>query len=394
MRLAVTASTHVAKKNGTKTRTYTLAYDNGGRRSSLKIPIATNNKYVTSSYGYDLANHLTSLLQQGPSAQIENLTYTLDDNGNRNSFTRNATQTLSPAISNTSHDAANEMLALGTKNLTYDLNGNLQAKTDASGTTTYIWDARNRLTAISGPSLSASFSYDAINRRTSKTINGTTTQYVYDKWDVIQEIKAVVKTNYIRTLNIDEPLTRTNGTTTRHYVRDGLGSIIALADDTGAVKTTYVYDAFGNATASGETSDNPFQFTGRENDGTGLLHYRFRYYSPEMQRFISEDPIRLRGGGLNYYNYVQNNPIRYTDPYGLFGWDTVFKFLAKRAAKSLTNKLLGDGLDEGADLETQRLVDMGILKLKDPPPLPPGWEVDPDTGLLKRPNKPVCSNSK
>jgi len=126
-----------------------------------------------------------------------------------------------------------------------------------------------------------------------------------------------VKTNYIRTLNIDEPLSRVSSTTTRHYVRDALGSTVALADDTGVTKTTYVYDAFGNVTTTGEASDNPFQYTARENDGTGLLYYRYRYYSPEMQRFISEDPIRLRGG-INYFSYVQNNPVNFTDPTGQF----------------------------------------------------------------------------
>jgi RHS repeat-associated protein len=59
------------------------------------------------------------------------------------------------------------------------------------------------------------------------------------------------------------------------------------------VRTTYSYDPFGAVTISGETSDNPFQYTGRENDGTGLYYYRARYYSPELQRFISEDPINL-----------------------------------------------------------------------------------------------------
>jgi len=57
--------------------------------------------------------------------------------------------------------------------------------------------------------------------------------------------------------------------------------------------------------------------TGRENDGTGLYYYRARYYSPTLQRFISEDPIGFAGGDVNFYAYVGNNPIRYIDPRGL-----------------------------------------------------------------------------
>jgi len=215
------------------------------------------------------------------------------------------------------------MLAYNGKNLTYDLNGNLSTRSDVCGTTTFTWDARNRLTGISGykpdcTALTASFGYDALDRRISKTINGTATQFVYDRWDIIQEIKGGVKTNYVRSLYIDEPLTRITGSTIRHYVTDALGSVMALADDTGATKTMYVYDAFGNATVSGEASDNPFQYTARENDGTGLYYYRARYYSPEMQRFVSEDPIRLMGGGVNYYSMTGNSPVNYRDPLGLW----------------------------------------------------------------------------
>ncbi len=100
---------------------------------------------------------------------------------------------------------------------------------------------------------------------------------------------------------------KTDGTI-RHYVTDALGSVIALTDDTGVVRTTYTYEPFGNVTISGEASDNPFQYTGRENDGTGLYYYRARYYSPDLQRFISEDPIRL-WGGINFYAYVGNEPV-------------------------------------------------------------------------------------
>jgi RHS repeat-associated protein len=57
---------------------------------------------------------------------------------------------------------------------------------------------------------------------------------------------------------------------------------------------------------------NPYQFTGRENDGTGLYYYRARYYSPTFQRFVGQDPLGLGGGDPNSYEYV------YEDPTGLF----------------------------------------------------------------------------
>ncbi len=66
--------------------------------------------------------------------------------------------------------------------------------------------------------------------------------------------------------------------------------------------------------------NNPFQYTGRENDETGLYYYRARYFSPEMQRFISEDPIAILGK-INAYAYTDNNPVNYTDPTGLAPWN-------------------------------------------------------------------------
>jgi RHS repeat-associated protein len=62
-------------------------------------------------------------------------------------------------------------------------------------------------------------------------------------------------------------------------------------------------------------SDNPYQFTGRENDGTGLQYSRNRYYSPAYQRFVAEDPIGI-AGGINLYAYVGNDPINFFDPFG------------------------------------------------------------------------------
>jgi RHS repeat-associated protein len=82
------------------------------------------------------------------------------------------------------------------------------------------------------------------------------------------------------------------------------------------VETEYTYDPFGSASASGTASSNSSQFTGRENDTTGLHYYRARYYSPSLQRFISEDPIGLSGGNENLFSYVGNSPTNLTDPTG------------------------------------------------------------------------------
>ncbi len=291
-----------------------LSYDADGRRTTLTYPNG-----VTTSYGYDTASRLTSILHQGPSAVIESLTYTYDAAGNRISFDRaGGTATSLPDAVQAAYDAANEQIQFNnaTPNLTYDANGNLTSQTDANGTTTYSWDARNRLTAISGPGVSASFVYDLLGRRTSKTINGTTTHYHYDGNDIVQEIGGgAVSAIYLHSLDIDEPFVR-QSSSNEYYHTDSLGSVLALTDQTGSVQTIYRYDPFGNISTSGATSTNPFQYTGRENDGIGLYYYRARYYAPSLSRFTNQDPTGL-GGGVNVYAYVLNNPLLFNDPFGL-----------------------------------------------------------------------------
>src|SRR5579884_2249523 len=84
----------------------------------------------------------------------------------------------------------------------------------------------------------------------------------------------------------------------------------------GTLQTHYTYEPFGATTASGAANTNAQQFTGRENDGTGLSSFRARYYSPQLQRFVSEDPLGA-AGGVNIFGYAANAPTVYTDPFGL-----------------------------------------------------------------------------
>src|ERR1700674_1102702 len=252
-------------------------------------------------------------MREGPVGDLE---YSYDADGHVIRKSGSLAQTNLPAaLRGNIFNADNAMTAFGGQALTYDANGNLTN----DGTNTYTWDARNHLSAIRGGS-TASFQYDPFGRRVLKTISGVTTQFLYDGLNPVQELDgsspANVTANLLTGTGIDQYFTRTDAAGTRNLLTDTLGSTIALADSAGALQTQYGYDPFGNATVTGASSANPYRFTGRENDGTGLYYYRARYYHSTFQRFASQDLIQYASGGANLYNYVHNDPINFSDLLG------------------------------------------------------------------------------
>lgn len=289
----------------------TFTYDDADRRESLTLP----NGVVVQAV-YDAASQLTGLTYMQGATTLGDLTYSYDKSGRRTSVGGSLARTgLPQPVSSAVYNAANRVTQSGAAALTYDANGNLTS----DGTNTYTWDARNRLVGISG-AVSASFQYDAFGRRVRTTVNGSTKDYLYDGMNVVQEIVSGLPTANMLTGGIDETFSRTESGGTQSVIADVLGSTLALLDSAGATQTDYTYEPFGNTSSSGAPSSNSSQYTGRENDGTGLYYYRARYYSPTLQRFISEDPIGFAGGDPNLYAYVGNDPVNYTDASGL--WPT------------------------------------------------------------------------
>jgi RHS repeat-associated protein len=292
---------------GSSTVTYT--YDPAGRRTSLTLPNG-----VLVEYSYDAASRLTSIsYKQNGTTVLSDLTYEYDKNGNRiktgGSFARTG---IPQAVGSTAYNAANHQTTFADKTLTYDNNGNLQTITDASGTTTYTWNARNQLVGISGPGVGASFVYDGLGRREKKTINGNLTEFLYDGLNPVQETSgAAILATVLPGLRIDEFITRTDvvAGTTSNFLTDVLVSPIAVADNAGTIQTEYTYEPFGKTTVAGASNSNPYQYTGRENDETGLYYYRFRNYNPGLQRFISEDPVGFAGRDMNFYAYVCRHDV-------------------------------------------------------------------------------------
>jgi RHS repeat-associated protein len=99
------------------------------------------------------------------------------------------------------------------------------------------------------------------------------------------------------------------------FLKDHLGSTIGLSNGSGSLIESQKYEAFGKSNLS--NSVTRYGYTGREkDDSTGLMYYRARWYDADQGRFISSDPIRFQAGE-NFYSYVKNNPIKFSDPTGL-----------------------------------------------------------------------------
>ena len=127
-----------------------------------------------------------------------------------------------------------------------------------------------------------------------------------------------------------------------YFIRDYLGNIKSIFDNNGNMLYYRLYDEFGNEGDSGQAAQvslnlgaaqtPAFGFTSREFDEiTDLYFYRSRYYDPTLGRFTQRDKFNEAGfitGNpaviynplqLNDYTYVGNNPLIYTDPWGMLG---------------------------------------------------------------------------
>jgi RHS repeat-associated protein len=285
-----------------------IVYDSLNRRSSLTLPNG-----VVVEYGYDAASRLSALTYKLAGTAFGDLAYTYDALGERITVTGSYARSGLPAgLTSATYDDADQIATFGGATVSYDDSGNLTS----DGTNSYAWNARNDLIAVSG-GLSATFTYDAIKRRRSKTIGSTTTQFVYDGLNPVQELSGGSPTaNVLTGLAIDEFFRRTDGTTTRDYLTDAFGNSLALVDGSGVVQTEYTYDPFGKANTTGAGTSNAITFASRERDAAELYYYRARFYDSRLQRFLNEDPSQF-SGGLNLFAYVNNAPTHATDPLGL-----------------------------------------------------------------------------
>jgi RHS repeat-associated protein len=317
----------------------------------IQVPGAFDMKQ---SYGYDAWNRLETFNEApfaGGAATL-NEKYCHDAHGNHavearagvaagvllaSPCTAAAVSAVFPLnrINMSAYDAAGGLAADHRSNMRYDA-GDRLAKTwplapAGAAATTYEYDADGRRVALKAP-------------------GNVTTTFVYDAFGKLAAEYGGIAVG-------------TSGTA--YFSQDHLGSTRLVTDAAGAPVRRFDYWPFGMELFGTDTSyrtaalgygtgSNPVvRFTGKERDGeTGLDYFGARYMSGAQGRFTSPDPLLSSGRpwdpqSWNRYAYVLNNPLRYTDPLGLYVWDgslggdTSDDEVRKNYAKKQANQIIG-----------------------------------------------------
>jgi RHS repeat-associated protein len=313
-------------------------YDLANRLTSIAHQDNTPATFAGYDYTYDAANRITSIdshldglseftydnaaqLTDADHASQTDESYTYDDNGNRTGG---------------DYDTDPNNLTVEDSDYTYayDDEGNRVVRTDKTtgDYVQYTWDHRNRLTLITFKNSSnattkrVGYEYDAFDRRVRKRVddNGNGTwdrgeQYVYDGAHIalqFDDAGDLTRRNLFGPA-IDQILaSEFIGDDTHWYFADHLGTVrdVYSYDDVlnDLVSEGHIeYDSFGNIVDGAAAAEEAhFAYTGREWDADAeLFYYRHRWYDAKLGQFISQDPIGFQAEDPNLRRYVGNDVL-------------------------------------------------------------------------------------
>src|SRR6516165_389415 len=191
---------------------------------------------------------------------------------------------------------------VSTTTFSYDADGNLAQKTVDGTTTTYVWDYANRLTALGVGNATTSYSYDALGNRVLQT--GTSTTWIYPfKWVSVASstgsgAQFATTTDYVfngdslvATIDQETASGNATGTPATHYIHpDHLGSTNVVTNASGTVEQTLDYFPYGATRISAGQNATSRQYIGQFADQSTLDYLNARYYDSSRGQFLTEDP--------------------------------------------------------------------------------------------------------
>jgi RHS repeat-associated protein len=168
--------------------------------------------------------------------------------------------------------------------------------------------------SVSGDA-TANFSYDADGKQVIGTVNGVTTYYVGQHYEVKNDV--VTKYYFAGATRL---AVRTGGTLS-FLLADHIGSSSVTTDANGGYSAMELYKAFGESRYTYGTLGTDYKFTGQRSEAAlGIYWFQSRWYDGSLGRFTQPDtivPTQTQGTqAWDRYAFVNNNPVRYTDPTG------------------------------------------------------------------------------
>ncbi|MFM9872493.1 MAG: RHS repeat-associated core domain-containing protein [Fimbriimonadaceae bacterium] len=275
----------------------------------------------TENYGYDQHfDYLTSVdYNDGLANEVQ--TWDYDAAGNRISASANP--------GTWTYDNLNRMSASPGVLYFHDMVGNRTAKSVNTVETRYEWDSVNRMTKIGKTSGDVNFKYRADGMRVRKSTATAVESVFYDGQMPVETFEDFVTGNDVLTRNfvgargIEAMFTTANNSTTAAYpLYDTHGNMVATlskntAGTSWSVGDERSYDVWGSVRSGATTGGPKGRYVANlghvQDDESGLIYMRARYYEPETGRFVSEDPAH---DGSNWYVYCKNCPINFWDANG------------------------------------------------------------------------------
>ncbi|HET9182944.1 MAG TPA: RHS repeat-associated core domain-containing protein [Candidatus Angelobacter sp.] len=280
------------------------------------------------SFTYDQLNRLTSAQNAGTNCAAATLNGKTEYWGNSYGYDAwgNLTdKTITKCGAENFHPGAasvnNQLPGYG-----YDAAGNMTSDPTDGVSSTY--DAENRISTANTPQGVFTYTYDADGNRVEKSGGGTGTLYWYMTPGIVAEsdLAGNLKSEYVffdgeRVARRDYPTG-----SVAYYFSDHLKTASVVTGSAGNVTAESDYYPWGGELQFVNNDSNHYKFTGKERDTeSGLDNFGKRYYGSSMGRFMSPDPLLNSAQPWNpqtwnRYSYTLNNPLRYTDPLGLYVW--------------------------------------------------------------------------
>jgi RHS repeat-associated protein len=210
---------------------------------------------------------------------------------------------------------------------TYNDRNHVALREGPDGEIRYTYDSRDMLTECQAGAMKWRAEYDPLGRRTHKAWAEKRVDFYWDSDRLAAEVHQDGRVRVyvypdelavVPLLFLEYPRLDADPASGRRYFLfcDQIGTPVRVKDDAGVNVWSARIDPYGKAHVDSRTRiDMPLRFPGHYLDAETGLHYnRFRYYSPDLGRYLQSDPWGM-AGGANLYAYSAS-PLSHVDVLG------------------------------------------------------------------------------